>query len=152
MSLFKYAVSLSGGLRKEGRITAKDESSARKRISELHSVVEWHSINELPPPPAKTSNVTTKRIPAKPVTSKAKSMSKLECMLFLQHGKCFFCGEPLLIADASIEHLNPKSRGGSSSEDNEVVCHKALNQVFGDLDLKRKFAYTLRNAGQFKCP
>jgi hypothetical protein len=80
------------------------------------------------------------------------SLSKLGRMLYLQSGRCFFCGEPLLEADASIEHLNPTSRGGTKTPDNEVVCHKTLNHVFGDMDLKNKFAFVLQSAGKFKCP
>lgn len=81
-----------------------------------------------------------------------RTLSKLARLLYLQSGRCFFCGEPLLQADASIEHLHPTSRGGSRSEDNEVVCHKTLNQIFGDMDLKSKFAFVLRSAGSIKCP
>ena len=73
-------------------------------------------------------------------------------MLYLQSNRCFFCGEPLKEEDASIEHLNPKSRGGTSSEDNEVVCHASLNETFGAMDLKRKFAFVLQSNGSFKCP
>ena len=73
-------------------------------------------------------------------------------MLYLQGGSCFFCGKPLSEADASVEHLNPKSRGGTNSEDNEVVCHKSLNQVFGSMELKRKFEFVLKTRGAFRCP
>lgn len=77
---------------------------------------------------------------------------KLRRLLYLQSGKCFFCGEPLSEADASIEHLNPLSRGGAKSEDNEVVCHASLNQIFGSLELKRKFELILKSSGKFVCP
>ena len=73
-------------------------------------------------------------------------------MLYLQHGRCFFCGEELHESDASIEHLNPKAKGGTSTEDNEVICHASLNQTFGSMDLKKKFDFVLRQAGAFKCP
>jgi hypothetical protein len=82
----------------------------------------------------------------------AAPMTKLRRILFLQHGKCFFCGQPLPEAEASIEHLHPKSRGGGSDDDNEVVCHKSLNQAFGDMGLKRKFEFILRSSGSLKCP
>jgi hypothetical protein len=87
-----------------------------------------------------------------PTAQKPKALSKLRKMLYLQSGRCFFCGEPLKDQEASIEHLNPKSRGGTSTEDNEVVCHASLNETFGGMDLKRKFAFVLRTAGSFKCP
>ena len=73
-------------------------------------------------------------------------------MLYLQGGTCFFCGKPLAEKDASNEHLNPASRGGTNSQDNLVVCHKSLNQAFGDLDLKRKFEFVLKTKGAFRCP
>lgn len=85
--------------------------------------------------------------PAKP-----KALTKLRKMLYLQSGRCFFCGQPLPEEDASIEHLNPKSRGGKNTEDNEVVCHASLNETFGALDVKRKFEFVLRSAGAFTCP
>lgn len=81
-----------------------------------------------------------------------KAMTKLRKMLYLQSGRCFFCGQPLSEEDASIEHLNPKCRDGKRTEDNEVVCHATLNETFGDMDLKRKFEFVIRAAGKFRCP
>ena len=89
---------------------------------------------------------------AAPKPQASRALPKLARLLFLQSGRCFFCGEPLSEADASIEHLNPVSRGGSRTEDNEVVCHKTLNHAFGNMDLKSKFAFVLRSAGSIKCP
>ncbi len=98
--------------------------------------------------------VATPVTPAAPPTKPqpTKSLAKLGRLLYLQSGRCFFCGELLPETDASVEHLNPKSRGGTSTEDNEVVCHKSLNQVFGAMDLKHKFEFVLKSAGSFKCP
>ncbi len=81
-----------------------------------------------------------------------KALTKLRKMLYLQGGNCFFCGLPLKEEDANIEHLNPKSLGGTSTEDNEVVCHKTLNHAFGNMDLKRKFEFVLKAKGVFRCP
>lgn len=89
-------------------------------------------------------------VPAPP--TKSQSLSKLEKMHFLQQGKCFFCGEKLALADANIEHLHPLSLGGKRTEDNEVVCHKSLNDTFGNLPLKQKFEFVLKAAGSFRCP
>lgn len=155
MSLFAYSVSIAGGRRKAGKVTAKSEAEARKRVSKEVSVVEWHSLEIVPPPIHPPANAKPEKIALPIKTSakpKAKAMGKLEKMLFLQNGRCFFCGLNLPIESASVEHLNPRSRGGSSSEDNEVVCHKTLNHAFGDLDLKRKFEYVIRNSGNFRCP
>jgi 5-methylcytosine-specific restriction endonuclease McrA len=142
MSLFRYAVLIKGGQEKIGRMTAKTEAEARERIEKKVSVVEWRSIvAELPAIAAAPMHVP-----------KPRALSKLGKMLYLQSGRCFFCGQPLKEADASIEHLNPKSRGGSSTEDNEVVCHASLNETFGSMDLKHKFAFVLKSAGSFTCP
>lgn len=141
MGLYRYKVVVSGGAEKEGRITAKTEAEARERIAKKVPVVEWRLLKTESP----------QATPA-PVASKPRPLSKLGKMLYLQSGRCFFCGEPLREEDASIEHLNPTSRGGTRSEDNEVVCHATLNETFGSMDLKRKFEFTLRAAGKFKCP
>jgi 5-methylcytosine-specific restriction endonuclease McrA len=90
--------------------------------------------------------------PSQPLPKPSTALTKLRKMLYLQGGSCFFCGKPLSEADASVEHLNPKSRGGTNSEDNEVVCHKSLNQVFGSMELKRKFEFVLKTRGAFRCP
>lgn len=141
MSLFRYKVVVRGGAEKEGRITAKTEAEARDRVAKKISVAEWLCLSAEEP---------TRTDPSR--AQKPKVLSKLSKMLYLQSGRCFFCGEPLLEEDASIEHLNPTSRGGTRSEDNEVVCHATLNETFGSMDLKRKFEFTLKAAGKFKCP
>ncbi|HLH51993.1 MAG TPA: HNH endonuclease [Verrucomicrobiae bacterium] len=82
----------------------------------------------------------------------SKALTKLRKMLYLQGGNCFFCGMPLTEEQASIEHLNPKSLGGTRTEGNEVVCHKTLNHTFGNMDLKRKFEFVLKTKGAFRCP
>lgn len=125
-----------------GLITGKTEKAARELLAKRLLIVEWHSMEEEP-----------QMQPVAPATvQKPKPQSKLGKMLYLQLGRCFFCGEPLPEAEASIEHLNPKSKGGLSTEDNEVVCHASLNETFGNMDLKRKFEFTLKVAGRFKCP
>lgn len=105
-------------------------------------------------PPKPTPKLVAQKLAA-PVSSlapKPQSMTKLERILYLQQGQCFFCGEKLALADASIEHLHPLSLGGQRAEDNEVVCHKSLNHTFGNLPLKRKFEFVLKAAGSFSCP
>jgi 5-methylcytosine-specific restriction endonuclease McrA len=84
--------------------------------------------------------------------TKASGLTKLEKMLYLQGGKCFFCGQPLPAAEASIDHLMPLSQGGQRVESNEVVCHKTLNDAFGAMDLKRKVEFILNSQGRIKCP
>lgn len=142
MSLYHYKVSISGGKIKSGRITAKTEKEARERLAAQMRIVEWHSITAVAP----------KVEAVEPEVQKPRPASKLAKMLYLQSGRCFFCGDLLKEEDASIEHLNPRSKGGPSTEDNEVVCHRSLNATFGDLDLKRKFEFVLKSAGKFQCP
>ncbi len=104
-------------------------------------------------PQPKKPTVTTKPVPpSQSPAPKSPSLSKLEKLLYLQQNQCFFCGEKLALAEANIEHLNPTSLGGTRTEDNEVVCHKSLNETFGNLPLKRKFEFVLKSAGSFQCP
>ncbi len=141
MSLFRYKITVAGGREKEGLITAKSEAAARERVAKENKVVDWLALGIETP---------TSKSP-KPAP-KPKPLTKLGKMLYLQRGLCFFCRQPLREEDASIEHLNPISKGGARTSDNEVVCHKSLNATFGDIDLKEKFKLTLDKAGNFKCP
>lgn len=129
----------------------------RQVIRQARSDRKASQKNAKPPPPSPTQTKKPAKAPSPPAAvpppiQKPKALSKLSKMLYLQSGRCFFCGEPLKEEDASIEHLNPKSRGGTSTEDNEVVCHASLNETFGAMDLKRKFAFVLLSNGSFKCP
>lgn len=142
MGLYRYSIEAVGGKTATGQITAKTEAEARERVATKTQVRKWISIEEVPPAAS----------PAKPKAVAAASLSKLERMLYLQSGRCFFCGEQLVAKDASIEHLNPKSKGGTNGEDNVVVCHATLNAAFGSLALKQKFEFVLRSAGKFRCP
>lgn len=154
MGLYRYKIASEGGKEIEGKITAKTESDARKNVEKQKSVVAWLFIKEENPAAPKTKSAQLAATPAsaKPTPLQLKPRSKLERILYLQSGRCFFCEQLLPIEEASIEHLNPKSKGGASTDDNVVACHASLNQTFGDLDLKRKFEFTLRSAGKFKCP
>lgn len=179
MSLFHYKLQESSNKTKPRSVTAKTEAAARLEIQKRHPGLDLLSISVIPNPPKKEAASPTplpispkatkaqaakpNPAPASPKAQAAKAstvkapaskvvLSKLKNMLFLQHGKCFFCGEPLPEKDASIEHLYPLSKGGKRSEDNEVVCHKSLNGTFGHIALKEKFAFVLKAAGSFKCP
>lgn len=152
MSLFHYKARLADGTEKTGRITAKDATAARKRVAELNPVQQWHWIKA----EKDKSAVTPKSTPAFPkpfgAAAKPKPLSKLEKLLYLQSGKCFFCGMALQRDDASIEHIQPKSKGGSDANDNTVACCRTLNQAFGDMELKQKLRIILDKAGSFQCP
>ena len=118
------------------------KARAEKRAALKHSKV---SVN-----PLQTQlNWKVSRLPASTIP---QALNKLRKILYLQNGNCFFCGMPLAEGQASVEHLNPKSRGGTSTEDNEVVCHKTLNEAFGNMDLRRKFEFVIRTKGALRCP
>src|SRR5258706_12676127 len=76
----------------------------------------------------------------------------LERLLFLQGGLCFFCGEPLPKADASVEHLQALASGGTKHDDNCGACFKAVNRVLGSKPLKAKIQGVLYHKGAFRCP
>ena len=40
---------------------------------------------------------------------------------------CWVCGQPVLPADATLEHIQPLSEGGSSHQDNLAISHDACN-------------------------
>jgi 5-methylcytosine-specific restriction endonuclease McrA len=108
-----------------------------------------------PPKVAQNAKPVADPVPA-PVASpkepqKPKVRAKLTNMLFRQGGRCFFCGEPLKVEDASIEHLNPISRGGTRTDENEVVCHALSNAAFANMSLKEKFVMVLNSPRPFRC-
>jgi 5-methylcytosine-specific restriction endonuclease McrA len=105
-----------------------------------------------PVPSEKKLVVSKPVVTVPPPATKTPSLSKLEKMLYRQQNKCFFCGEKLPVTEANIEHLHPLSLGGTRTEDNEVVCHKSLNETFGNQTLKWKFEFVLKAAGSFQCP
>jgi hypothetical protein len=72
--------------------------------------------------------------------------------MFAQGGLCFFCGVQLPKAEASVEHLVPLARAGSNSDDNCVVCCKAVNALLGSMSLKEKIRVMMNQKGNFVCP
>ena len=76
----------------------------------------------------------------------------LDRLMFAQGGLCFFCKEPLLQSDASVEHLVASANGGRNGDDNCVACCKALNALFGSMSLKEKIQLVLNQNGHFRCP
>ncbi len=133
-------------------------ASKSQSLSMLEKMLFPVAPKTLIPKPVAPPQPTPKVVAPKPAARaqapapKSQSLTKLEKVLFLQQGKCFFCDEKLAMADANIEHLHPLSKGGTRTEDNEVVCHKSLNDTFGNLPLKQKFEFVLKAAGSFRCP
>jgi len=73
-------------------------------------------------------------------------------LLFAQGELCFFCNKKLPAIEASVEHLVPRSKNGSDSDENCVACCKSLNQLLGSKSLKEKIQIVLNQKGQFACP
>jgi hypothetical protein len=77
---------------------------------------------------------------------------QIDRLSFAQGGLCFFCKQPLKKSEASVEHLLASANGGSNSDENCVVCCKAVNALLGSMSLKEKIQVVLNQKGQFKCP
>ena len=78
--------------------------------------------------------------------------SQLQRLLWLQGNNCFYCGCVLEPAEASIDHVIPRSQGGKDAVENKVVCCKAINHYFADMPLKEKLASLLQWKGRSLCP
>ncbi len=75
-----------------------------------------------------------------------------QVLYYQQGGKCFYCGKRLNLADATIDHVIPQSMGGSSNEDNLVVCCQAINQLFANAAPKYKLSTLMAWQNQLVCP
>jgi hypothetical protein len=76
---------------------------------------------------------------------------QLQRLLSLQSYKCFFCGHRIPDGEASVEHLHAISKGGERSDENAVVCCKAVNNWLGNRSVKKKFAAILSHRGESMC-
>lgn len=76
----------------------------------------------------------------------------IERLLFVQGGRCFFCNDVLLPAEASVEHLVAIANGGKNHDENCVACCKSLNALLGRMSLKEKLRVVLNQNGNFRCP
>lgn len=68
-------------------------------------------------------------------------MNKRLCVrsiLKKQQGRCFYCGQDLGVEDASLDHLMPRSAGGSDRVENLVVCCRPVNYFLGSVSLTVK--------------
>lgn len=45
---------------------------------------------------------------------------------------CWVCGQPVLPADATLEHIRPLSQGGNSHLENLAISHARCNQQRGE--------------------
>ena len=61
-----------------------------------------------------------------------KSLSRKNILL-RDHNTCQYCGKVFNPSELTLDHVIPKSRGGSSSWDNLVACCKRCNNRKGNL-------------------
>lgn len=76
----------------------------------------------------------------------------LKRLYLLQGGKCFYCQQELAYHTATIEHIIPRSKGGTNTSENLCVCCKAINQRFSNNSPKFKMEVLLANSPDKLCP
>lgn len=79
-------------------------------------------------------------------------MKQLQRLLVQQGQKCFFCGNPIPLGEASVEHLDALSNGGEKTDQNCVACCRAINTALGNLSIKDKIRAILSQPSPFPCP
>ena len=56
-------------------------------------------------------------------------------------GRCQYCGRELTRVEAQADHLIPKSRGGTKTLDNLVLCCEPCNQRKGSRTVAEVFGW-----------
>ena len=80
---------------------------------------------------------------------------KTKTLYLREGGKCFYCRNHIKPGNASIEHIIPKSKGGTDSSENMVLTCKTLNCLLGNSSVKEKMQVILNQVDQnggFRCP
>lgn len=54
-----------------------------------------------------------------------------------QRAKCFYCSRLVKVEDATLDHVQPVSKGGDNSVHNKVVCCGLCNQCKADRSLEQ---------------
>ena len=63
-------------------------------------------------------------------------------------GRCAYCGAELKEGNYSIDHIIPKSKGGTNNEDNLFLCCKSCNSRKKNRSLEEfRFYFTLNKYG-----
>lgn len=47
--------------------------------------------------------------------------------------ECYLCGEPIPVEEATLDHVLPRSRGGTNQRDNQRWAHRRCNLLKGPL-------------------
>lgn len=71
---------------------------------------------------------------------KKKSRPRLAAIRERDGGNCFFCLEPVAIADESEEHLVAATHGGPNHISNLFLAHRKCNEEVGHLSAPEKIA------------
>jgi len=66
-------------------------------------------------------------------SNKPRNMKKF--LFEQQKGICKLCGQGMSYEDANLDHIKPKSRGGSSRIGNLQATHKICNGYKGNLNI-----------------
>lgn len=85
-------------------------------------------------------------------TKQTKRLKAIDKLLFEQGGKCFYCQDTLDRSRASVDHIVPKSLGGSNRTGNLVACCKSINTYFGNMDVREKMQIFINHGGRIPCP
>jgi 5-methylcytosine-specific restriction endonuclease McrA len=51
--------------------------------------------------------------------------------------ECYYCRRKMHYAEATVDHVKPKSKGGSNARGNLKLCCKKCNQQKGSLSVER---------------
>ncbi|MCL6271434.1 HNH endonuclease [Sansalvadorimonas sp. 2012CJ34-2] len=78
--------------------------------------------------------------------------AQLQRLLWLQGNTCFYCGRKLHLKEASIDHVLPRSEGGTDVVANKVVCCRTINQTFANMPIKEKMRCVIQWRGDVPCP
>ena len=67
--------------------------------------------------------------------SAARRRSMLDSALLLFGWRCAICGGPIAQGDESLQHMKPRSKGGTDDMDNLRPAHKRCNSALRDNEL-----------------
>lgn len=60
-------------------------------------------------------------------------------LLAVQSNRCFYCLQSLIESEATVDHIKPKSKGGSPAINNLVVCCFTCNSTKGTQRVNDEF-------------
>lgn len=87
----------------------------------------------------------TVAVAPKPAAEAVSKSTKVRRKLLARDGDgCWFCGEAMTPFDTTIEHLIPKSKGGTNSLANYALAHRQCNAAAADLPLVEKIVMRTR--------